>query len=690
MSSHHSASKPNVRTETIKSGIFSTYKFGNHDLKVLNDCTVELDLVTLDKLFGDHFSIESTDSHEEKWIYWQITEGRVINGKTNFSLSRYHPTCKKMPYHTLSNKRIWITNYTAGQQYKTVRDLIKSTSAIEAFAQNESHWKLDWNKEEGRLALEKMSNGKSKGREHSRSRSSYKRLESETGNESSKSTSGNEALGIGETRSHRSMPSPLPGYTHSLVESQNSEMAWSGRPEPIDLSLSIGIHRKDRNVRYYGYMLTNSTRFALWWDEIADILLSKGIIKPPSAKGSKGQGKLIEEGNRIMIQFDTGSVKSKVGEKKYSVSYISNLCDAIQGTPNDSCTHERYRVKTYSLLEYKHGIAADEQYPSISIRNRLRYEVACKDILRGLGKLIGETDGEGILAKNKGEIWKLIQKSDGAYLSKSNSTQLPITIHSHAKHQSDTSSSVYYSFSEESQGTRRLKSHSAHKSPPSVSSRDGSNQDRAPPQMKLEPFRARSVAFAAPEGHIKNNPDCNKSREPHRAATSGSRFGVESDAVEQNISFYHPPTSSHGNSGSSIHPHAQTQTEEPKERERKSSKFRVPKFFKNKQDSSDGQEYSSRQERTRDRHMRREVRREERRQKRREKKLAEKERKDKEREEERKWREEIKQMRNRRGPSEWGWNDGREERPRKSSTRGKLTFTFSIEGKGRRRRGSDV
>ncbi|TGO54472.1 hypothetical protein BOTNAR_0266g00050 [Botryotinia narcissicola] len=564
MSSHHSTSKPSVRTETIKSGIFSTYKFGNHDLKVLNDCTVELDLVTLDMLFGDHFLIESTDSHEEKWIYWQITEGRDINGKTNFSLSRYHPTCKKMPYHTLSNKRIWITNYTAGQLYKT-------------------------------------------------------RLESETGNGSSIITSGNEALGMGETRSHRSMPSPLPGYTHSLVESQNSEMAWSGRPEPTNLSLFIGIHRKDRKVRYYGYTLTNSTRFALWWDEIADILLSKGIIKPLSAKGSKGEGKLIEKGNRIMIQFDTSSVKPKVD----------------------------------SLFEYKHGTAADEQYPSIFIRK------------------------------------KLIQKSDGAYLSKSNSTQLPITIHPLAKSQSDTSSSVYYSFSEESQNSRRPKSRSAHKTPPSVSSRDGSNQDRAPPQTKLEPFRARSVTFAASEGHIRNHPDCNKSREPHRAATSGSRFGDEPYAVEQNISFYHPPTSSHRNSASSIHSHVQTQTEEPKERERKSSKFRVPKFFKNKQDSSDGQEYSSRQERTRDRHMGRV----EKKKQRREEELAEKERKDKEREEreeERKWRKEIKQMRNRRGPSEQGWNDGRGERSRKSSTRGELIFMFIIKGKGRRKRGSSV
>ncbi|TGO08284.1 hypothetical protein BTUL_0216g00090 [Botrytis tulipae] len=647
MSSHHSASKPSARTETIKSGVFSTYKFGNHDLKVLNDCTVELDLVTLDKLFGDHFLIESTDSHEEKWVYWQITEGRDINGKTDFSLSRYHPTCKKMPYHTSSNKRIWITNYTAGQQYKTVRDRIKSTSAIEAVAQEGSHWKLDWNKEEGRLALEEMSNGKSKGREHFRSRFRYKRPESETGNESSSSTSGDEALGMGETRSHRSMPSPFPGYTHSLVESQNSEMAWSGRPEPINpLSLFIGIHKKDRTVRYYGYNLTNSTRFALWWDEIADILLSKKIIKRPSAKGSRGKGKLIEEGNRIMIQFNTGSVNPEVD----------------------------------SLFEYKHGTTADEQYPSISIRNRLRYEVAYKHILRGLGKLIGEPDGEGILAKNKGEIWKLIQKSDGAYLSKSNSTQLPITIHPLAKRQSDTSSSVYHSFSEESQKSRRPKSHSAHKSPPSVSSRDGSNQDRAPPQTKLEPFRARSVALAAPEGHIRNHSDCNKSREQHRAATSGSRFGVESGVVGQNISFYHPPTSSHGNSASSTHSNAQTQIEEPKERERKSSKFRVPKFFSNRQDSSDGQEYSSRQERTRDRHMIREGKK----QKRSEEKLAEKKRKDKEREEERERRREIKQMRNRRGLSEWEWNDGRGEKPRKSSTRGKLTFTFSIEGKGRR------
>lgn len=94
------------------------------------------------------------------------------------------------------------------------------------------------------------------------------------------------------------------------------------------------------------------------------------------------------------------------------------------------------------------------------------------------------------------------------------------------------------------------------------------------------------------------------------------------------------------------------------------------------QDSSNGREYSNRQERTRDRHMRRE-----------EEKLEKKRRKDEKREEKRLERErkmEDRKHRNRGGPPEWEWNGGRGERARKSSTRGKLSFTVSIEGVGRR------
>lgn len=47
----------------------------------------------------------------------------------------------------------------------------------------------------------------------------------------------------------------------------------------------------------------------------------------------------------IMIQFDPSSVNPEAG-KKYFVLNSYNLCDAIHGTPKNSCTHERYRVKT--------------------------------------------------------------------------------------------------------------------------------------------------------------------------------------------------------------------------------------------------------------------------------------------------------------------------------------------------------
>ncbi|TGO23383.1 hypothetical protein BPAE_0134g00170 [Botrytis paeoniae] len=533
-----------TKTETIGSGVTLPYKFREYDLQVLNDCTVELDLVILDNLVRDYFSNRSIDPREKEYK-------RLLINKED---------------HTSSNKKVWITNYTADQNYQTVRGRLESTSAFNAIVHNESHWKLDWHKKKGQLTLEEMSNGKSKGREHPRSRSRYKRPESETGNESSSSTSGDEILGMGKIRSHRSMPSSFPGYTHSLVESQNSEMTWSGRPEPSNLSsLFIGIHKKDRTVRYYGYKLTNSTRLCLWWDEIADILLSKKIIKPPSAKGPKEKGKLIEEGKMIMIQFDPGSVNPEAG-MKYFVSNISNLCDAIQGTPKDSCTHERYSIKTYSLFEYKNSTTVNEQYPSISIRNRLRNKVAYKSILSGLGELLKKPGGDVILAKNKGEIWKLIQKSDGTYLSKPNSTQLRITIHPLAKRQRDTSSSGYYPSSDELQRSRRPESHSAHRRSPSVSSRDSSNQDRTPTRTEYRPRRARSLALSAHERRIRNLPDYIRSREQYRAATSGSSSGVESDVVGQDISFYHHPAAGHGNSTSSTHSHAQTQTEELKRR----------------------------------------------------------------------------------------------------------------------------
>ncbi|KAF7927644.1 uncharacterized protein EAE98_006026 [Botrytis deweyae] len=668
MSSHHDASKPSARIEKIKSGVTSPYKFRDYDLQVLNNCTVELDVATLDDLFRDYFSNDSHDSHEKEWAYWRITEERNRNGRTNFSISRYHPTCKKMPYHTSSNKKVWITNYAGDQNYQTVRDRLESDSTFNAFVENESHWKLDWDKEKRQLTLEEMISGKPKGREHSRSRSRYKRPESETVNEDSSSTSGDDSLGMRKIRSHRSMPSPFPGYTHSLVESQNSEMKWSGRPEPISpLSLSIGIHKQDRTVPYYGYYLTNSTRFGLWWDEIVDILLSKKIIKPPSAKGPKERGRLIEEGKMIMIQFGPGSVNSEAG-MKYSVSKISNLCDAVRGTPKDSCTHERYRVKTYSLLEYKNGTMVDEQYPSISIRNRLRNKVAYKSVLSGLGKLLKEPGGNVILAKNKGEIWKLIQKSDGTYLSKSNALRLRITIHPLARRQSDTSSSGHYSSSDESQRSRRPDSYSAHRSSPSVSRRDSSNPDRAPAKTELRPSRARSFAhsaregsfaLSAHEGRIRNLPDYNESREPHRAATSRPSSGVESDVVRQDISFFHPPTAGHGSVASSTHSnsHAQTHTAELKERDRKPSKFKVASFFGNRREKK---------------HERKEE------------KLAKKKRKDEEREEKREPWMERRLMRNRGDYSDREWNDGRGERARESSSKRKLKIEFSYQGRGRR------
>ncbi|KAF7957993.1 hypothetical protein EAE96_003560 [Botrytis aclada] len=639
-----------VRTEKTGSGVTLPYKFRDYDLQVLNACKVELDMAILDNLFLDYFS---TDPHAKKWVYWRITEGRNGNGRTNFSISRYHPTCKKMPYHTSGKKKVWITNYTADQNYQTVHDRLESTSAFNTIVQDESHWKLDWDKEKGRLTLEEMSNGKSKGREHSRPRSRYKRPENKTGNESSGSTSGDEILGVEKIHSHRSMPSPFPGYTHSLVESQNPEMTWSGRPEPSN-PLFIGIHKKDRTVRYYGYNLTNSTRFGLWWDEIADLLLSKKIIKPPSAKGPKEKGRLIEEGNMIMIQFDPGSVSPKA---------------------EDSCTHERYMVKTYSLFEYKNSTTVDEQYPSISIRNSLRNKVAYKSILRGLGELLKETGGDVILAKNKGEIWQLIQKSDETFLSKPNSTQLRITIHPLAKRQRDTSSSGCYTSSDEAQRSRRPESHSAHRRSPSVSSRDNSNQDRTPTSSRYRPRSTRSLALLAHEGHIRTLPDYIRSREQDRAATSDSSSGEEQD-----ISFFKSGTANGGGSTSSTHSRAQTQTEEPKERGRKFPKFNLVRNVLNSDQRYDKirdknlEKEKEWEEKMRKKHKRKEEK---------EKDKIEKKQKREKEMREREWRMESRKSRDRGDHSDWAWNYERGERARKPPAHRTLKFEVSFERGGR-------
>ncbi|KAF7907148.1 uncharacterized protein EAF01_004735 [Botrytis porri] len=163
-----------ARTEIIKRSVTSPYQFGEHKLQVLNDCEVELDVATLEKSLVDYFSI---DPHAKKWAYLRITEERNRNGRNNFSISRYHPKDQKKPYHTSSNKKVWITNNTTGQSYQTVHRRLDTTSRFRATVHNESHWKLDWN-EKGRLVLKEISNGKSKGDEPSRSRSNYEGEES--------------------------------------------------------------------------------------------------------------------------------------------------------------------------------------------------------------------------------------------------------------------------------------------------------------------------------------------------------------------------------------------------------------------------------------------------------------------------------------------------------------------------------
>ncbi|TEY46939.1 hypothetical protein BOTCAL_0310g00070 [Botryotinia calthae] len=524
-----------ARTEiikTIKSGFTLPYKFRNFNFQVLNDCKVNLDEVTLDKLFRDYFSFRPIGPQAKKWAYWRMTEEESSTGRTYFSISKYHPSD-----YTSSNKKVWILNNTTNQSYQEVQGKLETTSEFQRNAQNESHWKLGWREEEGaekgRLTVEKISNDESKEQERSRSRSRsrshsqshsrHKRPESESGNGSSSSTVSDGDSEVGKIRSQKPIPSPLFGYTHSLAKSPNSTKIWSGRPESNNSSL-IGIHGINQSVQYYGHELINDTSLSLWWDEIADILLSENIIIPISAKEPKKQGTLTEQDGNLVIEIDPYSGNPGAGMKSF-VSSLSNLCDAPLGTPKDSCTHKRCRIKTYPLPKSKDS-GLRRYYPSVSIRNRLSDKVAYISILRGLRELVNKPGDHVFLAQNKGEIWELVEKSDGNYLSKPNSTPLRITIVPLAKKRKDTSSKTVYHSCYESQRDIIPRSHSTHRLSPSVSSSDSSNQPRS----------ARSLALSEYERYTDKHPDYIRSRK-HGARSLDSRSSAESSAGNQFVSF---------------------------------------------------------------------------------------------------------------------------------------------------------
>ncbi|CCD43990.1 predicted protein [Botrytis cinerea T4] len=366
-----------ARTEiikTIKSGFTLPYKFRNCNFQVFNDCKVNLDEVTLGKLFRDYFSFRQIGPQEKKWAYWRMTEEKSSTGRTYFSISKYHPSGKIMPYHTSSNKKVWILNNTTNQSYQEVQGKLETTSKFQRNAQNESHWKLGWREEEGaekgHLTVEKISNDESKEQERSRSRSRshsqfhsrHKRPESESGNGSSSSTVSDGNSKVEKIRSQKPIPSPLFGYTHSLAESPHSTKIWSGRPESNNSSL-IGIHGINQIVEYYGHELINDTSLSLWWDEIADILLSENIIIPISAKEPKKQGTLTEQDGNLVIEIDPYSSNPGAGVKSF-VSSLSNLCDAPLGTPKDSCTHKRCRIKTFPLAKKRKDTSSKTVYHS--------------------------------------------------------------------------------------------------------------------------------------------------------------------------------------------------------------------------------------------------------------------------------------------------------------------------------------
>ncbi|KAF7874785.1 hypothetical protein EAF04_001959 [Stromatinia cepivora] len=118
-----------VKTGTIESGDILPYHFKDYDLQVLNDCKERLNVATLDSLVCNTVSKEiRTDPYAKAWVHWRIAMGTSKNGKTNFVISRYHPSDLERPYPMNSNKKIWITNATNNESYRTVRKLLESTS----------------------------------------------------------------------------------------------------------------------------------------------------------------------------------------------------------------------------------------------------------------------------------------------------------------------------------------------------------------------------------------------------------------------------------------------------------------------------------------------------------------------------------------------------------------------------------
>lgn len=90
------------------------------------------------------------------------------------------------------------------------------------------------------------------------------------------------------------------------------------------------------NITDYGYSLKNNTGRNLWWDEIADCLLSKQLIEPRKKFDS---GSLTTHNGNLMLALYFDAVKIS-----FVMMRVNDLGNEHTGEPENGI-HERYRIR---------------------------------------------------------------------------------------------------------------------------------------------------------------------------------------------------------------------------------------------------------------------------------------------------------------------------------------------------------